>query len=705
MNIFNNYIHIIPSLLLFILPAAGMQRSPSRALDYYRQRPLVAAVKNNQTAPALQKAAAGRTLEHATHSSRTDDGHNSQRPNFHQPQEALRMPLPSIATPTERDQKPGKSYLPEFSAAALLGATGLGLAYLNNDDEDSIAQLENEEKQINDIIYALENNDPNIDTMIIALAKDEANCQLAQKILIQASQKAIDEITTIIGLHIEEFVNQKYSEAAITMLLHHYPSGHESIHQLAQQIAINFNTILNSPKALPIIKQLAAHSKKAFELIICYKNNFLLFIQNKEGLLFFKEFAPKISKSILKLLFTKNLTNNLTASERFTILSCFLHSIKSEKLKKELLELLSVPTATEAHLKLLTLSPRVQHADTIYEYFSDEELFHIAKTASEKQEELDKQGYYTFFHGQKRHFYFPIKLHSYICNAYKQNSIDFIRAHIKQYPPEVSQKEKEQKIYSEIFNADSYDPKEHYGHLLFMNYALFANDKHPGSNSALYVKKNDNARGTKSFAPKDIFEQHNLLSVYKKFKNEIDGLFDDYFTLSKKGTLLLVAVPKKDVNKYVYAITFTTDDAWGGSKQLDAASILQAITDKAPLISHNKYGSWEASKDRIEFCLVMTHKNGGLDPKSGIKVLPLITGKPDRLNELQQRENDLFEKMRPDIEKVMKQKREEHKKNKKEYAAKLQQEIRDKKEHKFNRGVWTWVFGSAALWAAAQKLS
>jgi hypothetical protein len=52
----------------------------------------------------------------------------------------------------------------------------------------------------------------------------------------------------------------------------------------------------------------------------------------------------------------------------------------------------------------------------------------------------------------------------------------------------------------------------------------------------------------------------------------------------------------------------------------------------------------------------MTQKNGGLDPSTGIQIHPLLSGVPEKLKDLQLKEDILFAKLKEEIEQVEKSK-------------------------------------------------
>lgn len=64
-------------------------------------------------------------------------------------------------------------------------------------------------------------------------------------------------------------------------------------------------------------------------------------------------------------------------------------------------------------------------------------------------------------------------------------------------------------------------------------------------------------------------------------------------------------------------------------------------------------------KDALEFCLIMTQKKGGLDPDTGIKVIPVLSGTPEKLAELQKEEDALLAKIKAAIEEEEKAKTQE----------------------------------------------
>jgi hypothetical protein len=108
---------------------------------------------------------------------------------------------------------------------------------------------------------------------------------------------------------------------------------------------------------------------------------------------------------------------------------------------------------------------------------------------------------------------------------------------------------------------------------------------------------------------------------------------------------LFIAIPKDKIHKYAYLAVS------GGAK---VSMHIEGVgeTSDIRVIMDNLLNHPERIKDtdRLEFCLIMTQKKGGLDPDTGIKIIPILSGDPVKLAELQKKEDALFAKIKAAIE-------------------------------------------------------
>lgn len=286
-------------------------------------------------------------------------------------------------------------------------------------------------------------------------------------------------------------------------------------------------------------------------------------------------------------------------------------------------------------------------------YRGSKELMGMASQVLEKERDYQKKGYYTFVHGQKRAYLFPEKMYTFLWQLHEGVELEnFLFAHIK--PLLVTDKEKDDEEQMRRYLL-KYGRKPGDGpmrqKLLFLNYGLFGNLNDSSSSTANYVASNVNF-GSKPIAvtTKDAFEFLGYQKIYKKYQKEIEALEKDY-AVSNYGTILLIAVPKKDIAKYVYLCS-------SGSSGFGMGGVRRAITikgvgttDDINIIMNALIRNPSAlNTDDVEFCLIMTQKDGGLDPKTGIKVVPILAGDAKANAALEKREKELCAKIRKEIQ-------------------------------------------------------
>lgn len=311
--------------------------------------------------------------------------------------------------------------------------------------------------------------------------------------------------------------------------------------------------------------------------------------------------------------------------------------------------------------------------DIIYKPFTeDPEIKDMYALFRKKEKELNIQGYYTFVHGQMRHFYFPERLYTHLWSLRKKQPVDnFLFAHVKDLIETPEAQFEEDIMRRTLHMAGTVKDSENTSvrdidvarrkKILFMNYAFFANLSNSGSNSASYVMENQNSpmgRGVQ-VSSQEPFTLLGYQSIYHKHKEEIEQLAKDYEALSDYGNMLLIAVPKDKIYKYVYLCKS------GGLQKPLAKKDGTKITDIRIAMETllNKPETLEDS-DEIEFCLIMTQQKGGLDPSTGIQIYPLLSGDPAKLKALQEREKILLDKITADI-------KEQERKQQLERAAKI----------------------------------
>ena len=403
-------------------------------------------------------------------------------------------------------------------------------------------------------------------------------------------------------------------------------------------------------------------------------NNVMLFNQNpRAGLLLSNNFIPWKDFQVNKMISTA-LSNVKKINPKFA--EALLLKSQNHQLAQAIIStpqhfpeylLLYAKDILEGNIKNSpTLLHMQRYFDTILsstfheQFIENSELKDLYSTFRKKEQELNKQGYYTFVHGQQRRFYFPERLYTHLWGLRQHQSVNnFLFAHVKDLidTPETLFEEdiarKTIHMAGTIQESESREVDiERRKKVLFMNYTFFANTKNLGSNSADYVIKNKNAPAGREIEI-SIKEPFTLLGydwIYKKYQQEIEQLTEDYANLSGYGNMLLIAVPKDKIYKYVYICKS------GGLQQPLMKKDGTQITDiRIAMETLLKNPEQIVDSDQIEFCLIMTQIKGGLDPSSGIQIYPLLSGDPEKLKALQAREKILLDKITADVKEAEKQ--------------------------------------------------
>lgn len=359
-------------------------------------------------------------------------------------------------------------------------------------------------------------------------------------------------------------------------------------------------------------------------------------------------------------------------------------------LKTKLIKHYFLQKAQENEIADCKYSPTMAHLinsdvhTALSEYITDEQLSLLAKKVIFKEIELNKQGYFTFVHGQRWKYQLAEEWFTKLWQLSQgQNIQDFVFAHIKSLPSDIeSERETRERILktlkvlhqsksitlSEITKiASNTQLLEDTKRLLFMNAGLFYNERNPGSNTAAYVQYNINVH-TLIFSLEHIFKLHRIEHLYNAYKKELDTLEMEHQQLSKYGNLLLIAVPKEKINDAAF-IAYPSGVL---KKQVTINGIGQTSDLNLILPTLQSDPTKIREFDRNEFCLLMTDdKQGGLNPKSGIKFFQFNTVEQKQWEEFKAKEQALFNKIAQDIRL---EKLEEHRKKADEKYTKFKRE-------------------------------
>lgn len=265
-------------------------------------------------------------------------------------------------------------------------------------------------------------------------------------------------------------------------------------------------------------------------------------------------------------------------------------------------------------------------------YVENKELYDVAEALLLKEKELNHAGYYTFVHGQRREYYFLEKLYTMLWEIKTGKKADdyifpwLVKPVIENHEL-INESEKRKLLLKQLMPNGRFDQKD----TLFLNYALFANLQRQGENSAAYVAHNFN-QWPVYLTPEAIFNLFDNKDLYLAFEDEIRDLEKQYKKASNRGNSLLFGVPKDKVHDTIYSAL-----PMGRHRTEHASTKIQELMENIL--------TGKTDTDNPIFCMPMTF-DLSLNPHSGIKIFPFITGDPDKLKELKAKEEALFEKIR-----------------------------------------------------------
>jgi len=298
---------------------------------------------------------------------------------------------------------------------------------------------------------------------------------------------------------------------------------------------------------------------------------------------------------------------------------------------------------------LKTITPTIQHAivnanilanSATFSTYTRNQLYSSMIDAIITQEqELDKQGYYTFLHGQRWQFRIVEQWFTKLWEIRNKRSVnDFLFVHCEKLYQTQDELKKESKLRKHILKHGGQNHREK---LLFLNYAFFGNENNWCSSSAYYLLNNYNSFDIK-ITLKDVFTMLDYKTYYAKYKDELAELEDEHRALTSTGHLLLVGIPKTILTDCIYVS--------GGGGILAYPTIEGKMTNDITLIMNNLANHPEKilNTDVIQFCLILT--GDLLTPDSGIKVYSYNIADPVKLAHFEKKSADLFARVKQDIE-------------------------------------------------------
>ncbi|MFT6765157.1 MAG: hypothetical protein ACJAZS_000024 [Alteromonas naphthalenivorans] len=253
--------------------------------------------------------------------------------------------------------------------------------------------------------------------------------------------------------------------------------------------------------------------------------------------------------------------------------------------------------------------------------------------AHEKEEELIKEGYVVFYHGQFNKWGFVQEFTRMLINAlheknYIQKALPKDFFFIQNFPTlndaldrglSNTILEQEKKIRLDTlrqgwtYNANTYN--------LYTNMFLFGNSHNLGSCTWQYVERNTNINtGNEVDLTREVFENLGVKKTdYELFVDSFNTLLLKYKNCFQAGRLLQVAIPKDKVDECVYF----------GHQGKSYTKNGKPVTKVTDLLTHLKSGDDKVMQNggygELEYVIPLT-KDIMLNPDSGVKVFAYGAG-------------------------------------------------------------------------------
>ncbi len=172
--------------------------------------------------------------------------------------------------------------------------------------------------------------------------------------------------------------------------------------------------------------------------------------------------------------------------------------------------------------------------------------------------------------------------------------------------------------------------------ILFLSKYAFGNLTVPGCNSMYLMLQNKNW-GEITITTQEVFSMFGYKDIYDKYEKELSRLKSEHKSLSKHGELLQIAIPKNDVDKYIYHTKIGVHGprekfAIPGIGETDDTKVIVDDVDKNPV-------------DPIEFALVNTRDTKRTKVSSHTLVRPIA------MEIFEEKLSRLFDEILPDCQK------------------------------------------------------
>lgn len=300
----------------------------------------------------------------------------------------------------------------------------------------------------------------------------------------------------------------------------------------------------------------------------------------------------------------------------------------------------ALPALTHTQQHAVTNADILATSMTFTTYGAQQQYTDMIDQIMTKEQELDKLGYYSFVHGQRWQFRLIEQWYTKLWELRYHRSVgDYIFIHCKKPNYDKAHLAQELDLRKQILSKGGYRWQE--DKLLFVNYGFFCNDGYQGSSTAHYILENY-SMGNFTITLKDVFYLLGYETIYNSYAQEVEALEEEHKTISSKGHLLLIGVPKPLLSNYVYlsgAFGVISTATINGQATSDMKTIIDTIRKNPDAM---------ANSNIIQFCLVLT--DDLLTPDSGLKVYSYQLADPAKFTQFEQKSAELFARIKSTIE-------------------------------------------------------
>jgi hypothetical protein len=307
------------------------------------------------------------------------------------------------------------------------------------------------------------------------------------------------------------------------------------------------------------------------------------------------------------------------------------------------------------HLALMTKDERLGRIPRIP--WKGPDVFDQFAKALQFEKQMHENGYVCFYHGQSMAYGVTNDLRNSLIKALNSDletkNFQFIQVQHKDtkemHTPAVLAHE-HTKVMTQVAREESL-----WNSVLCANLFAFGNATSMASSTLDYVNRNDNINKgqlNKELMLKIIFEPFNISEeLYTRYEEKFEQLFVLSAQLFKTGRLLQIAIPKDNVDQFVYVSPGATVNLTALMDKIPKIpTVPTKVSEIIKKLDENPTYFSPRTWDLIEYCITLTLA-GALNPHRGIQVFSYDYEPQDQKlhNEYQKLFNELSEKLAQDI--------------------------------------------------------